>query len=67
MNATSPNANCKKNVVESPLFSEAKNPSLSPEESWKTMGESTRVVVHRSANLNLQRQKRFHSSSRLES
>lgn len=69
MNATSPNTDYATNEVETPSarFIEANTPSPSQEETWKTNEASARVVVHRSANLNLRRQKRFHSSSHLES
>ncbi|KAI9565835.1 hypothetical protein GHT06_009631 [Daphnia sinensis] len=69
MNATSPNTDCATNVGETPSarLTEANSPSPTQEKSWKTNEASARVVVHRSANLNPRRQKRFHSSSHLES
>lgn len=69
MKATSPNTDYATNEVETPSarFIEANTSSPSQEETWKTNEASARVVVHRSANLNLRRQKRFHSSSHLES
>lgn len=77
MEATSPKGNGKGKATESlspqPSFPGSKvlSPSRRTTEETRRMEESTScdriVVVRRSANLNLNRQKRFHSSSHLES